>query len=127
MSFNFRLSNSNVGSMGNALIMFYFVSINKPEFDDFAEKLSTKSKSRLVTNRWFVNSRCEFLSDCYTAAWCTMVEDDFERDFLQTKTVATFLREHCTRNDLNLTEWLKTQSKVRNNFKRHGVTVTQNV
>ena len=61
-----------------------------------------------------------FLNDCYTAAWCMMVEDDFERDFLQTKTIATFLREHCTQNDLNLTEWLKTQSKVRNNFKCHA-------
>ena len=48
-----------------------------------------------------------------------IVEDEIEKDFFQTKTIATFLREHCTRNDWKLTEWLKTQSKGRNNFKCH--------
>ena len=72
--------------------MFYFVSIEKEEFDDFAEKLSKNIK----------------LNDCYTLAWkIGVMKENFMNEEVQKLVV--FIRNHCKRNRLNLVEWLKIQ------------------
>ena len=79
----------------NILIMLYFVSIEKDEFNDFAEKLSKNIK----------------LNDCYTLAWkIGVMEGNFKNEEIQQ--LVDFIRNHCKRNSLPLIEWLKVQSRV---------------
>ena len=81
--------------MGYALIMFYFLSLDKPEFAQYAEDLS-----------WYTKR-----ADYYYMAWyLTMGYTDTSNQEYQR--LITFLRENCERNGWDLTEWLKTQSKV---------------
>ena len=82
------------GARGYAMIMFYFLSLNKPEFTQYAKELS------LHTTR----------DDYYFIAWFLTMDNTPSRPEYQK--VTTFLRENCKRNDWNLTEWLKIQSKV---------------
>jgi len=86
---------------GYAMIMFYFLSLDKPEFTQYAKELS------LQTTR----------DDYYFIAWfLTMDNVPFRPEY---KKVTTFLRENCKRNGWNLTEWLKIQSrKAREIFER---------
>ena len=86
------------GARGYAMIMFYFLSLNKPEFTQYAKELS------LHTTR----------DDYYFIAWFLTMDNTPSRPEYQK--VTTFLRENCKRNDWNLTEWLKIQSKVWNQF-----------
>ena len=72
--------------------MFYFVSIEKEEFNDFARKLSKNIE----------------LNDCYTLAWkIGVMKENFKNEEVQNLVV--FIRNHCKRNRLNLIEWLKVQ------------------
>ena len=79
---------------GYAMIMFYFLSLDKPEFTQYAKELS------LHTTR----------DDYFFVAWFLTME--YTTSQLEYQKVITFLRENCKRNGWNLTEWLKTQSKV---------------
>ena len=77
-----------------AMIMFYFLSLDKPEFTQYAKELS------LHTTR----------DDSFYMAWFLTMDHKIKKPEYQT--VITFLRENCERNGWNLTEWLKIQSKV---------------
>ena len=77
---------------GYSLIMFYFLSLEKPEFTQYAKELS-----RNVT-----------IDDSFFMAWF-LTMDYPERTYPK---LITFIRENCKRNGWDLTEWLKIQSKV---------------
>ena len=75
--------------------MLYFVSIEKDEFNEFAEKLSKNMK----------------LDDCYILAWkIGIMKKNFKNEEVQKLVV--FIRNHCKRNELPLIEWLKVQRRV---------------
>ena len=79
------------------MIVFYFISIEKKDFNDFAEKLSKNIG----------------LNDYYTLAWkIGVMKEDFEDKEVQKLVV--FIRNHCKRNGFFLVDWLQTQRKVSN-------------
>ena len=82
------------------MVIYYFVSLDKPEFTEYAKKLCSKTN----------------LSRCFAVAWWLVLGDanlvnDVNGEYQKLR---TFLQEHCKRNKWDLTEWLKTQSKVKN-------------
>ena len=80
------------------MIIYYFLSLDKPEFTEYAKKLSAKTK----------------IMYCFNIAWWIVLGPN---DFVfEHQKLMTFLREHCKRNKWDLTEWLKTQSKVKNHL-----------
>ena len=83
---------------GYAMIVYYFLSLEKPEFTEYAKKLSAK------TDR----------INCFNIAWWIVIGQNDSDAELQK--LITFLREHCKRNNWDLTEWFKTQSKVKNHL-----------
>jgi len=76
------------------MIILYFVSIEKPEFNRFADKLSAKTN----------------LTICQAMAWSLLDEDRTSLDTEDEK-LAFFILEYCKRNDWDLMEWLKIQTK----------------
>ena len=79
------------------LISFYFVSIEKKEFNDFLGEFP--SFLELARN------------DIYTIAWkIGVMKEDFRNEEVQKLLV--FIRNHCERNELPLIEWLKVQRRV---------------
>ena len=80
------------------MIVYYFLSLDKPEFTEYAKKLSAKT-ARI---------------NCFNIAWwIVMGKND---SIVELQKLITFLREHCKRNNWDLTEWFKTQSKVKNHL-----------
>ena len=80
---------------GYSMIMFYFLSLDKPEFTQYAEDVS-----------WHATKEDYF----YMSWYLTMNHaDHFNQEYQK---LFTFLRENCKRNGWDLTEWLKIQSKV---------------
>ena len=95
MNHHFSLiENAKFGTGGYAMIIIYFVSLDKPEFTEYAKKLSAKTD----------------IMNCYGMAWWIVMGRNETRPEYQN--LITFLREHCKRNNWDLTEWMKTQSKV---------------
>merc|ERR1712131_119811 len=85
-----------------ALVIIFFVSLDKPELVECAKKLANKET---------------FVKDCFYMSWCLSLGKTFERVPEYGK-MAAFLRQHCERKNWNITEWLKIQSKkVENLFK----------
>ena len=79
------------------LMSFYFVSIDKEEFNDFLGEFP--SFLELARN------------DIYTIAWkIGVMKEDFRNEEVQKLLV--FIRNHCERNELPLIEWLKVQRRV---------------
>ena len=76
------------------LIVFYFISIEKKDFDDFAEKLSKNIK----------------LNEFYTLAWSVGVMQENYQD-KEVQKLVVFIRNHCKRNELHLIDWLKIQRR----------------
>ena len=83
------------GDMGYSMIMFYFLSLDKPEFTEYAESVS-----------WYVTKR-----DYFYMSWYLTMNSTHPSNQEYQKLIA-FLRENCKRNGWDLTEWLKIQSKV---------------
>ena len=81
---------------GYSMIMFYFLSLNKPEFAQYAEDLS-----------WHTTK-----ADYYYLAWYLTMGYNTGSTNQEYQKLITFLRENCERNGWDFTEWLKTQSKV---------------
>ena len=89
------LKKAGYEAKGYAMIMFYFLSLDKPEFTQYAKELSLHTT----------------IEDYFFMAWyLAMGHNKTNRQEYQK--VATFLRENCERNGWNLTEWLKIRSKV---------------
>ena len=88
------MENAKLGKDGYALIIIYFLSLDKPEFTEYAKKISAKSERM----------------NCFNVTWwivmdMNMTNPDYQKLF-------TFFRENCKRNNWDLIEWLKTQSEV---------------
>ena len=93
------MENAKLNKEGYAMIIFYFLSLNKPEFTEYAKKLTKKTKR----------------INCFNVAWCIVIGQN--TPVVETQKLITFIREYCERNNWDLTEWFKTQSKVSNHFK----------
>ena len=87
------------------MIMFYFLSLDKPEFTEHAKKLSTKTDRKSCFNMawWMILGNCR--------------NSNIKSKNIQSQKLIKFLREYCERNNWDLTEWLKIQSKVSNHLK----------
>jgi len=94
------MEKAKLSKEGYAMIIFYFLSLDKPEFTEYAKKLSSKTER--------VN--------CFNLAWWMVMGRGESKVELQK--LNKFLREHCKRNKFNLTEWFKTQRKVKNHLKQ---------
>ena len=88
------MENAKIGKEGYAMVVYYFLSLDKPEFTEYAKKLSAKT-ARI---------------NCFNMAWWIVLGYNDPNVLIQK--LITFLRENCERNEWDLTEWLKTQSKV---------------
>ena len=100
MNHHFSLiENAKFGTGGYAMIIIYFVSLDKPEFTEYAKKLSAKTDP----------------ASCFIMAWLLVMGKN--TNVPENKKLMKFLRENCKRNNWDLTEWLKTQSKVSNRLK----------
>ena len=87
------MAESKLETKGYAMLIFYFLSLDKPEFIEFARQLATKTT----------------LDQCHAMAWeFTMGYTSKNAD---TKELISFLIENCERNRWNMDEWLKTQTK----------------
>ena len=92
--------NAKIGKLGYAILVYYFLSLDKPEFTEYAKKLSKKTKR----------------GKCFSIAWWIVMGKNVHSN-VELQKMITFLRENCERNKWDLTEWLKTQSKVSNHLK----------
>ena len=85
---------------GYSMIMFYFLSLDKPEFTQYAEDVS-----------WHCTKQDYF----YMAWYLTMNKTHHQPKLTSNQEyqkLITFLKENCKRNGWDLTDWLKIQSKV---------------
>jgi len=82
------------------LIIFYFLSIEKQEFFEFAFTLMDDSVEFNLTQK-----------DFHAMAWkIGVMKKDFKNEEVQKLVV--FIQNHCERNGLPLIEWLKVQRRV---------------
>ena len=88
------MEKSKLGQDGHAMVILYFLSLDKPEFSEYAQKLSVKTTRK----------------DCNSIAWQIMMDKGDPNAEIQK--LMAFLRENCIRNKWDITEWLKIQSKV---------------
>ena len=80
------------------MVIFYLVSLNKPEFTQFAQELAPKTTS----------------DTCLAIAWVLSRDKTFKPE--EYKKVVDFLHDHCKRSNCDMTEWVEIQRKVRNLF-----------
>ena len=89
------------------LIIFYFLSIEKQEFFEFAFTLMDDVDD-------LVESSCGVKltqKDFHAIAWkMGVMKKDFKNEVVQKLVV--FIQNHCERNGLPLIEWLKVQRRV---------------
>ena len=95
----FSLMESKLDQSGIAVVMFYFVSLDKPEFTQFANELTMK---------------CD-LTHCFSMLGQLIYGKEliYDKECLK---VIEFIREYCKRNCWNLKKWLEIQMKVLKNF-----------
>ena len=91
------IERAKLGAKGHAMLVYYFLSLEKPEFTEFARQLSAKtSKNACYTMAWY------FVMDHTNPNDCTIFECN----------IITFIKENCERNKWDMSQWLKTQSKA---------------
>ena len=88
---------SKLDQSGIAVVMFYFVSLDKPEFTQFANELTIKCD---LTHCFSMLGQLIY-GKCYE-----LVND---KECLK---VIDFIRENCKRNGWDLKKWLEIQMKV---------------
>ena len=94
------LIEAKFGPKGYAMILFYVLSLEKPELTQYAKELST-----------FTSKDDCFYTACMAAAWyLTMDYTDPSNEELNK--VIIFIRDNCKRNGWEMVQWLKLQSKV---------------
>ena len=95
----FSLAVAKLRRGGIAMVLFYLVSLEKPEFTEFAKRLSARTT----------------LEKCFATAWTMSLGYRYEGEADQ---LVKFLQEHCSNNEWNFDAWLKLQSdKVVSLFK----------
>ena len=91
------IERARLGPKGHAMLVYYFLSLEKPEFIEFARQLSVKtSKNECYSMAWY------FIMDHTDPNDCTIFECN----------IITFIRDYCERNKWDMSQWLKTQSKA---------------
>ena len=80
-----------LGPKGTALVIFYFLSLDKNEFTQFAVHLSENTS----------------LDQCYAMSWMLTIGKGFDGEYNK---IETFLKKHCEENKWKIGKWLKTQS-----------------
>ena len=100
-SFNLKvlrlIERARLGPKGHAMLVYYFLSLEKPEFTEYARQLSAKtSKNECYSMAWY------FIMDHTDPNDCTIFECN----------IITFIRDYCERNKWDMSQWLKTQSKA---------------
>ena len=80
-----------LGQKGAALIIFYFLSLDKNDLTKYAVLLSERTT----------------LDQCYAMVGMFIMGKCFGGEY---KKIENFIRENCERNKWNLSKWLKTQS-----------------
>lgn len=84
---------------GYAMIIFYLVSLNKPEFTQFAKELAPKTTK----------------DSCLAIAWILSRHRTFSHSEEYSK-IVNFLHDHCKRSKCGVTKWAEIQRQVRNLF-----------
>ena len=87
------MESKTLDQSGTALVILYFVSLDKPEFTQFAKELSFKST----------------LTHCFAVMSQLIYKKSYGGE---SEKIMTFIREYCKRNDWKLSKWLKFQMKV---------------
>ena len=88
---------SRLDQSGIALVMFYFVSLDKPEFTQFANELTIKCD---LTHCFAMLGQLTY-GKCYELV--------YDKECLK---IIEFVQEYCKRNCWNLGKWLVIQMKV---------------
>ena len=88
----FSMAVSKLGRTGIAMVIFYFVSLDKPEFTQFAQTLSARTT----------------LDKCFSTAWRMSLGSRYGGE---DEKLAKFLQENCSNIEWNFNWWLKRQSK----------------
>ena len=78
-----------------AMIIFYFLSLNKPEFTEFAQEFAEDiSKDKCLAMAWY-------LSSDYRPTDHTEGGEEFNE-------LMVFIKDYCKQKGLTMMEWLKT-------------------
>ena len=87
----------------SSMIIFYFLSLNKPEFTDFSQELADQvTKDKCLSMAWYLSSGSKPTS--YTESMDGNGDDDLNQ-------MIVFLNGYCTRKRFTMIEWLKSQMK----------------
>jgi len=89
------LIGSKLDQSGITLVIFYFMSLDKPEFTQFANEISVKCT----------------LADCFSMMGQLIYGKNHNPNEECVK-IMNFLRENCKRNNWDLAKWLEIQMMV---------------
>ena len=78
------------------MIIFYFLSLNKPEFTEFAQEFAEDiSKDKCLAMAWYLSS--DYRPTDHT--------EDGREEFNE---LMVFIKDYCKQKGLTMMEWLKT-------------------
>lgn len=87
---------ANFDHRGYAIVIMYLLSLEKPEFTQFAIELAPKT----ITD------------SCLATAWILSNKQTFTKeDYAK---LVIFLHDNCERNQWDMNEWVSIQMEVRN-------------
>ena len=91
------LVDTKLCAKSRSMLIFYFISLNKPEFTQFAQKIAKKTNKDL----------------CYATAWALVSSMDYETTSPNKyyDDILLFLKDYCTRNNEKISDWLLNQMK----------------
>ena len=98
--YNFRLAVTKLRRTGISMVLFYFVSLDKREFTQFARALANRTN----------------LEKCFATAWRMSLGFRYEGE---NEKLVQFLQEYCSNNEWDFDAWLKLQSKKVVNLFQH--------
>ena len=90
------MKKSDFDDRGYAMIIMYLLSLEKPEFTQFAKELAPKTT----------------VDSCLAIAWVLTRQQTFDME--DYSKIVDFLNDNCKRNKWNITKWVIIQRKVRN-------------
>ena len=87
---------ANFDNRGYAMIIMYLLSLEKPEFIQFAKELAPRTT----------------MDSCLAIAWILSRKQNFEPG--NYSKIVDFLNDNCRRNKWGMTKWVTIQREVRN-------------
>ena len=85
----------NIQPAGCALVILYFVSLDKPEFTQFAEHLFEQTT----------------IVQCQATCWIISRGQIYSGTCQKRNEIISFLRDYCKQNKWEMLDWLDTQMK----------------